>query len=317
MFYTIYVTINKKNGRFYIGKHQTENPNDEYLGSGTILELAIIKYGKDSFIKLTNESYATEAEMNKREQHLVDAVFLDEWEGICYNIAEGGTGGNLKNSPCLLPKTHPRFMECNEKRYNSSPQYLPNNHPRKIKWYKKTYDKLALNLEKDDPKFIHHIQKMKDNHPQYLPHDDPRWIQHNNHIRETNPWCKPKESEQYQNVFENQQASLPQKKDINHPDKIEWMKINSPIASAKGKKKKDNIWIKNILLTQIKHIKKEELQNYLDMGWVKGRYLNRVVWITNKYSYEHLRIEESNLQSYLNHDWIRGRKINNHMDKST
>ena len=45
MFYTIYLTVNKINGKKYIGKHVTEDPYDSYLGSGIVLSNAIKKYG--------------------------------------------------------------------------------------------------------------------------------------------------------------------------------------------------------------------------------------------------------------------------------
>ena len=41
MFYTIYKIANKKNGKVYIGKHQTENVDDGYLGSGVAINKAI------------------------------------------------------------------------------------------------------------------------------------------------------------------------------------------------------------------------------------------------------------------------------------
>lgn len=38
MYYTIYKTTNLINGKYYIGKHQTENIYDNYYGSGVALE---------------------------------------------------------------------------------------------------------------------------------------------------------------------------------------------------------------------------------------------------------------------------------------
>ena len=45
----IYKVTNKINGKIYIG--QTSKNDETYLGSGTIITKAVLKYGRDSFIK--------------------------------------------------------------------------------------------------------------------------------------------------------------------------------------------------------------------------------------------------------------------------
>lgn len=45
--YTIYKTTNKIDGKIYIGKHETQDLKDGYLGSGTHLKRAIKKYGEE------------------------------------------------------------------------------------------------------------------------------------------------------------------------------------------------------------------------------------------------------------------------------
>lgn len=87
MYYTVYKITNTLNGRFYIGKHQTKNLNDRYMGSGKLLKQAIEKYGIDNFTKEILEVYDTEEEMNEAEKKLVT---LSEES---YNLCEGGQGG--------------------------------------------------------------------------------------------------------------------------------------------------------------------------------------------------------------------------------
>jgi len=87
MFYTIYKITNKINGKYYIGKHQTTNLNDGYMGSGKILNYAIKKYGIENFTKEILFIYDNEAEMNAAEKKLV--VISEE----TYNLCEGGKGG--------------------------------------------------------------------------------------------------------------------------------------------------------------------------------------------------------------------------------
>ena len=50
-YYLIYKITNLVNCKMYIGKHQTDDIDDEYMGSGKILKRAISKYGVDCFRK--------------------------------------------------------------------------------------------------------------------------------------------------------------------------------------------------------------------------------------------------------------------------
>lgn len=91
MYYTIYKTYNLINGKEYIGKHQTKNINDNYLGSGKILCNSIVKYGKANFVKDILYVFNTELEMNNKEKELVTESYVNC--SITYNLCSGGHGG--------------------------------------------------------------------------------------------------------------------------------------------------------------------------------------------------------------------------------
>ena len=88
MFYTIYRTTNTVNGKYYIGKHQTKNLDDGYMGSGKLLRSAIKKYGADNFHKEILHVVQTEKEMD-----LLEKILAVTDQEINYNLCEGGNGG--------------------------------------------------------------------------------------------------------------------------------------------------------------------------------------------------------------------------------
>lgn len=91
MFYTIYKTINLINGKYYYGKHQTTNPDDNYLGSGKLIASAIQKYGAENFSKQVLFVFETEEEMNRKEIDLITSEVINDPQS--YNVGVGGEGG--------------------------------------------------------------------------------------------------------------------------------------------------------------------------------------------------------------------------------
>lgn len=91
MFYTIYKVTHKETGKVYIGKHQTTDPNDGYMGSGKRIVNAIKKYGVEAFEKEVLHVFETEVEMNAKEAELVTEEFCLRED--TYNLCPGGKGG--------------------------------------------------------------------------------------------------------------------------------------------------------------------------------------------------------------------------------
>tara|TARA_B110000467_G_C18289231_1_gene463693 strand:+ start:570 stop:1127 length:558 start_codon:yes stop_codon:yes gene_type:complete len=86
-----YQTTNLINGKIYVGVHSTYNIDDDYLGSGKFLKLAIKKYGKSNFQKVILNLFNTIEEAYVEESYLVDSKFISNPK--VYNATVGGNGG--------------------------------------------------------------------------------------------------------------------------------------------------------------------------------------------------------------------------------
>ncbi len=68
----IYKTTNLINGKFYVGKDASNNPN--YYGSGLLLAKAIKKYGKENFKKEILEECQSLKDLNIREKYWIASL---------------------------------------------------------------------------------------------------------------------------------------------------------------------------------------------------------------------------------------------------
>ena len=94
------MTINKINGKFYIGKHKADAYDPNYYGSGIALEAAIKKYGKENFTNFMICAFDTLEELNAHEKFCINYLYAQE---IGYNIAPGGDGGVVWGDPSNHP----------------------------------------------------------------------------------------------------------------------------------------------------------------------------------------------------------------------
>ena len=93
MYYIIYQTTNLVNGKYYVGKWETASLKQSYLGSGKLLRKAIEKYGIDNFEREELMFCQSSKELNEIERLIVDEVLVKDER--CYNLALGGSGGDL------------------------------------------------------------------------------------------------------------------------------------------------------------------------------------------------------------------------------
>lgn len=108
MKYIIYITVNKVNGKIYVGVHKTNNPFqfDGYIGNGiwirknggkfhspqTAFQRAFNKYGDKSFTRHTIMVLESEEEAYNMEAEIVTEEFIKS--GKSYNLSIGGYGGS-------------------------------------------------------------------------------------------------------------------------------------------------------------------------------------------------------------------------------
>ena len=95
-YHYIYKTTNLINHKFYVGMHSTDNLDDGYIGSGTVLARAIRKYGKENFTKEILEFFPDRESLRKREGEIVNENFVND--KMCMNVKLGGEKGNFGTS---------------------------------------------------------------------------------------------------------------------------------------------------------------------------------------------------------------------------
>lgn len=93
-YYGLYKITNLTNGKMYIGQHVTENLDDGYMGSGSIIISAIKKHGIENFRKEWIMFCEDKDELNYWESVFVDDTWI--MRSDTYNLKVGGCGGSAK-----------------------------------------------------------------------------------------------------------------------------------------------------------------------------------------------------------------------------
>ena len=91
-FHYIYkITRLDESDKYYVGLHSTDNLEDGYFGSGTLLSKSIKKHGKDKHTKEILEFLPTREALKLREKEIVNEELLGDKR--CMNLKLGGEGG--------------------------------------------------------------------------------------------------------------------------------------------------------------------------------------------------------------------------------
>jgi hypothetical protein len=88
MRHLIYKITNNLNGKYYIGRHSTNNIDDSYMGSGVGILNAIKKYGVENFTKeIISETSSSELLWELEKEIVNEDVVKDK---MSYNMCYGG-----------------------------------------------------------------------------------------------------------------------------------------------------------------------------------------------------------------------------------
>lgn len=107
--YTLYKTTNNINGKWYIGVHRTDDPDDRYLGSGQAILDAIKKYGRKNFSKKILASFD-----DRELAYFVESHYVTDKEVAdpsCYNLRPGGGSTSEEHLKTKCQKLKTRWHE--------------------------------------------------------------------------------------------------------------------------------------------------------------------------------------------------------------
>ena len=134
MYYFIYKTTNKINGKYYIGMHKTDDLEDGYLGSGTYFSRALEKYGKENFEREILEYCNSDEEMHNAEARYITEDVVNDKKS--YNLKLGGFGGwDYVNKNLTVEERKRRGKHCSIvfKEKLKDPEYYEKWHQMMVK----------------------------------------------------------------------------------------------------------------------------------------------------------------------------------------
>ena len=253
-YHYFYKITNLINNHFYYGVHNTNNLNDGYMGSGKKLQFAYQKYGIENFKKEILKFFETDKEAFKYESEIVTEILIND--NNCYNVNLGGNGGwNYINDNLVIVRDKNNNVFCvdkNDQRYLSGE--LKHFHTGKI--IVKDKNNYSFAIDKNDQRYLSgelvgitkNFLNAKDNKGNifFISKDDPRYL-----------------SGELKFFWTGKKHSQETKDKIGRKNSINQMgQKNSQYGTC---------WIHNLNEKKSIIIQKEQLNDYIKLGWIKGR----------------------------------------------
>ena len=296
--FIVYKITNNTNNKIYIGVHKTFNINDSYMGSSVKLKQDIIEKGIQNFKKEILFIFDNKEEMLLKESELVDKFFVERED--TYNIMLGGgfLCGELTKNTIVV-----RDFQGNKFRVNSDDEKYINGELTPItKGYLtvKDFNNKTYFVEKNDGRYlsgdlvpywkgnkksIESIEKIKgvDNPFYGKKHSDETKLKISNanklNVGELNAFYGKKHSDETKeklSVIGKELYKSGKNKGFlgkKHSDETK-LKMSLIDRSKEKNSQFGTCWIYNEQLKKNKKIKKEEIENFLKEGWIKGMNKN-------------------------------------------
>lgn len=248
--FIVYKITNKINKNIYIGCHITKNINDSYMGSGSRIGEAIREFGRENFEKIILWNFDNKDDMLAKENELVNDEFIKRDD--TYNVIVGG-GYNTSNTVTV--------RDNNGKTFNvhiQDPRYLSGELVSITKDMVIVKDNSGnvYKVRKDDPRYLsgEFISVLKDSvvvrnnlgEHMRVNIDDSRYL-----------------SGELEFLWKNKKHTEKSKKLIGEK--------NSKHQMGEGNSQYGTCWIYNEKKKENKKISKDELNKWINNGWLKGR----------------------------------------------
>lgn len=128
-------------GKYYFGQHHTDDLDDGYCGSGTLVNNYYKKYGKEENVTYTKEIlnfYSNMTELNEAEFKLIGDKYNSDT--MCLNLIAGGRQpGNSEETSLRKSEAQKKRYEDPEERRKQSERYIGEGNP----FYNKTHNEDA------------------------------------------------------------------------------------------------------------------------------------------------------------------------------
>lgn len=310
-YYIVYKTTNLLNNKIYIGRHTTDNLNDNYIGSGTEFQKAIKEFGRENFKKEILFIFDNWKEMVDKETELLTEDFVNSDNN--YNSTRQGKG--------LI--THSEEVRERLRQINTGLVSV------------KDKDGNNLKVKVDDPRYLSGELKHNvfgtvcvfnsDGKKFRVPLDDPRYLSGELLSITTGRKRKPevieqcsKKMKEYWQVNIHSEHAIEKMREVNigrvnviDSNGNEFrVSTNDPryLSGELVNATKGSIWIHNKDLQKSKFVRPKKVQDFLNDGWELGLvYFNKkTIRITNPELRENIRIPPTELKRYCENGWILG-----------